>query len=93
MISLQGMAGFYLAYLEVDIRKILGKFPWMSKIPLQGHGMAAIPKITAPILMSGVYSFVDPSSLWPFSIISFGEFFRSKHFFKSCDLYCIRGLN
>ena len=34
-----------LAYLKVDIGKILGKFPWMRKIPLQGNGMAAIPKI------------------------------------------------
>ena len=30
--------------LKVDIGKILGKLPWMSKIPLQGNGMAAIPK-------------------------------------------------
>ena len=28
----------------MDIGKILGKLPWMSKIPLQGNGMAAIPK-------------------------------------------------
>ena len=24
-------------------------------------------------------------------IFSFGEFLRSKHFFKNCDPYCIRG--
>ena len=34
-----------LPCLKVDIGKILGKFPWMSKMPLQGNGMAAIPKI------------------------------------------------
>ena len=34
-----------LAYLKVDIGKILGLLPCMSKIPLQGNGMAAIPKI------------------------------------------------
>ena len=34
-----------LAYLKVAMGQILGKFPWMSKIPLQGNGMAAIPKI------------------------------------------------
>ena len=28
----------------MDIGKILGKLPWMSKIPLQANGMAAIPK-------------------------------------------------
>ena len=28
----------------MDIGKILGKLPWMSKIPLQGNGMAVIPK-------------------------------------------------
>ena len=33
-----------LAYLKVDIGKILGKWPQMIKIPLQGNGMAAIPK-------------------------------------------------
>ena len=33
-----------LAYLKVDIGKIPGKFPWMSKLPLQGNGMAANPK-------------------------------------------------
>ena len=31
----------------MDIGKILGKLPWMSKIPLQGNGMAAIPKTLA----------------------------------------------
>ena len=31
--------------LKVDIGKILGKLPRMSKIPLQGNGMDAIPKI------------------------------------------------
>ena len=25
------------------------------------------------------------------AIISFGEFFRPKHFFKNCGPYCIRG--
>ena len=30
--------------LKVYIRKILGKLPWMSKIPLQVNGMAAIQK-------------------------------------------------
>ena len=34
-----------LACLKVDIGKTLGKLPWMSEIPLQGNGMAAIPKI------------------------------------------------
>ena len=34
-----------LACLKVDIGKILGKLPWMSKIPLKGKGMAAISKI------------------------------------------------
>ena len=28
----------------MNTRKILGKFPRMSKVPLQGNGMAAIPK-------------------------------------------------
>ena len=30
------------SYLKVDIVKILGKLPWMSKIPFQGKGTAAI---------------------------------------------------
>ena len=35
-----------LAYLKVDSGKILDKFPWKSNIPpLQGNGMAAIPKM------------------------------------------------
>ena len=33
-----------LACLKVDIKKILGELPWMSKISLQGNGMVAIPK-------------------------------------------------
>ena len=31
-----------LACLKVDIGKILGELPWMSKIPLQGNGMASL---------------------------------------------------
>ena len=35
-----------LACIKVDIGKILDKLPRMSKMPLQGNGMAAIPKMT-----------------------------------------------
>ena len=41
-----------LAYLKVDSRKILGKFPGMRKIPLQKHGMAAFPKIQITQILS-----------------------------------------
>ena len=30
---------------EIDIGKILGKLPRTTKIPLQGSGLAAIPKM------------------------------------------------
>ena len=38
----------------MDIGKILGKFPWMSKIPFQGNGMAAIPKIKKIIKINDI---------------------------------------
>ena len=41
-----------LVCLKVEIGKILGELPWKSKIPLQGNGMAAIPKINTYISTS-----------------------------------------
>ena len=41
----------------MDIGKILGKLPWMSKIPIQGNGMVAISKITEYILFFILTSF------------------------------------
>ena len=57
-----------LAYLKVDIGKILGKFPWISKVPLQGNGMAAIPKISICRSRFGAQNHDDFRSILVFSI-------------------------